>query len=325
MNVQLDNVLSDVMGKTGQLIVRAIVAVEQALERSDLLTRQVERAEARIDALAEMIDALAEMIAGGVDESAAALLAKPAATVGQRRRQVVLRVMLGVDLTAIPTIVVETALVIASEVAPDLSRFPSAAHFCSWLTLAPDTRISGGKQLRGTSPKAFNRGGHALRMAAVTARKSQSYIGACHRSRLRRLDAGRANKATDHQLARLVYAMLTGGEEYVAREIRHPNAKPRAQPHPRRRRRLTGCLNLRLGFVPCKSHSPTPVGECEAPDRLRSAAIRVAPATRLGLGCQPGNPTNNGRCRAVQASLSDPVRQVGKTAHNDRLVGQRSA
>ena len=238
------------MGKTGQLIVRAIVAgerdgevlaghrdgrckaaeatiaaslsgnwrdehpfaVEQGLERYDLLTRQIERAEARIDTLAETI-------AGGVDESAAALLAKPAATVGQRRRQVALRAMLGVDLAAIPTIGVETALVIASEVGPDLSRFPSAAHFCSWLTLAPGTRISGGKQLRGTSPKAFNRAGQALRMAAVTARRSQSYIGACHRSRLRRLDAGRANKATAHQLARLVYAMPTRGEEYVAREV----------------------------------------------------------------------------------------------------------
>ena len=31
--------------------------------------------------------------------------------------------------------------------------------------------------------------------------------------------SGRANKATAHQLARLVYAMLTRGEEYVAREV----------------------------------------------------------------------------------------------------------
>ena len=35
----------------------------------------------------------------------------------------------------------------------------------------------------------------------------------------RRLDAARANKATAHQLAHLVYAMLTRGEEYVAREV----------------------------------------------------------------------------------------------------------
>ena len=56
-------------------------------------------------------------------------------------------------------------------------------------------------------------------MAATTARNNKSYVGACHRARLRRLDAGRANKATAHQLARLVYAMLTRGEEYVAREV----------------------------------------------------------------------------------------------------------
>ncbi len=258
MNVQLDNVLSDIMGATGQRIVRAIVAgerdgavlarfrdrrvkadeatiarslrgnwrdehlfaLEQALERYDLLTRQIRGAEARLDAVVRTI-------AGEVDESAAAVLAKPAAKPAERRRQLALRAMLGVDLTAIPTIGVETALIIASEVGPDLSRFPNAAHFCSWLALAPGTRISGGKQLRGPQPTRLNRAGQALRMAASTARNSDSYIGASHRARLRRLDAGRANKATAHQLARLVYAMLTRGEEYVAREVADFDAERR--------------------------------------------------------------------------------------------------
>ena len=102
---------------------------------------------------------------------------------------------------------------------PDLSRFPMPAHFCSWLTLAPGTRISGGKRLKGPVPKRFNRAGQALRLAASTARNNKTYIGACHRTRLRRLDAARANKATAHQLARLIYAILTRGEEYVEREI----------------------------------------------------------------------------------------------------------
>ena len=51
--------------------------------------------------------------------------------------------MLGADLTAIPTVGVETALTVAAEVGADLSRFATAAHFCSWLGLAPGTRISG--------------------------------------------------------------------------------------------------------------------------------------------------------------------------------------
>ena len=190
----------------------ADIAVGAQMTQLDLLNRRIKRAEIRIDALVETL-------ADTVDESAVELLAQPARAPRERRRQLALRAMLGVDLTAIPTIGIETALTIASEVGPDLSRFPRAAHFCSWLTLAPGTRISGGKQLRESQPKRLNRAGQALRMAASIARHNKTYIGACHRARLRRLDAGRANKATAHQLARLVCAMLTRGEEYVAREV----------------------------------------------------------------------------------------------------------
>ena len=136
----------------------------------------------------------------------------------------VLQRLLGVDLTAIPTIGLETALAVASEIGPDLSRFASCAHFCSWLQLAPGTRISGGKPLPGRGPSAVNRLGQALRVAATTARSSQSFIGASHRARLARLDKPRAIKATAHQLARLIYAMLTRGEAYVEKGVAHYEA-----------------------------------------------------------------------------------------------------
>ena len=138
-----------------------------------------------------------------------------------------MRSTLGVDLTAIPSIGTETALTIAAEIGPDLSRFASREHFCSWLTLAPGTRISGDKMLRGKPVKRVNRAGQALRMAAASARNSQSFIGAAHRARLSRLGTARANKATAHQLARLIYAMLTQGEEYVDRGMAHFEAQRR--------------------------------------------------------------------------------------------------
>ena len=56
-------------------------------------------------------------------------------------------------------------------------------------------------------------------MAATTARRDKSTIGAAHRRRLARMDTAKAVKATAHQLARLIYDMLTRGEEYVARDI----------------------------------------------------------------------------------------------------------
>ena len=126
---------------------------------------------------------------------------------------------MGVDLTAIPTIGIETVLVLASEIGSDLSRFPNESNFCSWLNVAPPTCISGGKKLHGRAPRIFNRAGQALRQAACNARNSNSFIGASHRARLARMDGASAVKATAHQLARLIYAMLTKGQPYVEKGI----------------------------------------------------------------------------------------------------------
>ena len=117
--------------------------------------------------------------------------------------------MMGVDLTAIPTIGVNTALVIASEIGPDFSAFPSVQHFCSWLGVAPGTRISGGKPLPGRVHKVVNPVAQALRMAAMTARSSQTFIGAKHRARLARKDKPVAITATAREIAWLIYLMVT--------------------------------------------------------------------------------------------------------------------
>ena len=127
--------------------------------------------------------------------------------------------MMGVDLTAIPTIGTGTALTVAAEIGPDFSAFPSVQHFCSWLGVAPGTRISGGKALPGRAPKAVNPVGQALRMAAVAARRSQSFIGARHRARLARKDAAVAVNATARELACLIYLMVTRGQDYVEKGV----------------------------------------------------------------------------------------------------------
>ena len=256
MNVQLDNVLSDIMGVTGQLIVRAIAAgerdgavlagfrdgrckadeatiaaslegnwraehlfaLEQALERYDALEVQIGACEARVNA---ELDVLAR---NDVDDPPEDKRSRKGRERKLRRR---LKRMLGVDLLAIPTIGVETALAVAAEVGADLSRFPSAGHFCSWLGLAPGTHISGDRRLKGGPRRRSNRLGQALRMAATAARRDKSAIGAAHRRRLARMDTAKAVKATAHQLARLIFAMLTRGEEYVARDIAELEAERR--------------------------------------------------------------------------------------------------
>ncbi|SEJ88432.1 hypothetical protein SAMN03159382_05016, partial [Pseudomonas sp. NFACC23-1] len=76
-------------------------------------------------------------------------------------------------------------------------------------------------------PKVFNRAAQALKQAASSARNDKSFIGASHRARLARMDTSCAIKATAHQLARLIYAMLTKGQPYVEKGIEEFEAQSR--------------------------------------------------------------------------------------------------
>ena len=58
-------------------------------------------------------------------------------------------------------------LSIISEIGPDgFQKFETAKHFTSWLRLAPNNKISGGKLLSSKTPKGSNRLKIALRNAA---------------------------------------------------------------------------------------------------------------------------------------------------------------
>jgi len=280
MNVQLAQVVSDLSGKTGMAILRAMVAgerdatvlarlrdrrvkadeatvakslsgnwrdehvfaLEQALATYDFLGGQIEACDGTI---AEALEAVAQTPEVVAPPPAKVLRSgsRPPAEQEQLRQQ--LYGVLGVDLTAIPAVGVDTALVIAAEIGPDLARFPSSEHFCSWLDVAPPTRISGGKTLPGRAPKVYNRAGQALRQAAANARRSQTFIGAAHRGRLARMDKAQAIKATAHHLARLIYVMLTRGQAYVEKgiEVYEQNHRER-QLHSLRRKAKR--LGLRL-------------------------------------------------------------------------------
>lgn len=73
----------------------------------------------------------------------------------------------GVDLMKIEGLSHATVLTIMSEVGPDgFKEFPTAKQFASWLRLAPNNKISGGKVLSNRVPKGSNRLKIALRNAA---------------------------------------------------------------------------------------------------------------------------------------------------------------
>jgi hypothetical protein len=49
-----------------------------------------------------------------------------------------------------------------------MSRWKNEKHFTSWLGLAPNTKISGGKVISSKVPKKKHYAGQAFRMAALS-------------------------------------------------------------------------------------------------------------------------------------------------------------
>jgi transposase len=238
MNIQLANVISDVAGATGQRILRAIIGGERdgkalaALKDARIHASEDEIAKSlqgnwRDEHLFALKQALAafDFYGSQLADCDAAIetqlqgLQAHAGTPARNAPRFDLRErmfqMCGVDLTRIDGIDVTTALVVLSEIGTDMSRFASVKHFTSWLGLCPGTKITGGKLLSGKTKRCANRAAQALRLAAAALRSSKSALGAYFRRLCSRMDKPKAVTAAAHKLARLIYTMLTKGEEYT--------------------------------------------------------------------------------------------------------------
>jgi transposase len=245
MNIQLANVISDIVGVTGQKIVRAIVAGERHPQTLAKLRNGRIHASAQeiadslhgnwrsehLFALKQALNAfdfIGQQLAECDNEIEQQLIhleqhtgtpAKGKRAGSQNAPGFDLRTRLfrlcGVDLTRIDGINVTTAMTVIAEIGTDMSRFATVGHFTSWLGLCPGTRITGGKVISGKTKRLVNRAAQALKLAAASLRSSQSALGAYHRRMCARMDKPKAITATAHKLARLIYAMLTKGEEYT--------------------------------------------------------------------------------------------------------------
>lgn len=252
MNVQLANVLSDISGATGQAIIKAILAgernphklaefrdprvkaseeqVAQSLEgnwQPDLLfvlKQEQDSHEFCQKQMAECDRQLAQYLQQREDRSQGAALPeeKRKGRLKKKRankpqfdlREGLFR-LTGTDLTRIDSIDVMTAMTVISEAGYDMSKWETEDHFVSWLRLCPDNRISGNKVIGKGRLPTNNPISIALRMAASTLRKSNTYLGAQFRRLRTRLGAPIAIKAMAAKLARLVYRMLRYGMKYV--------------------------------------------------------------------------------------------------------------
>jgi transposase len=117
-------------------------------------------------------------------------------------------------LTRIDGLEAVTIQQIITETGVDMGPWPTVKHFASWLSLAPQNHISGGKVLKRSTRKSKNRAAQAFRMAAQSVSRSNSALGAFYRRMRAKHGGPKAITATAHKIARIFYYMLKYRQEY---------------------------------------------------------------------------------------------------------------
>lgn len=200
-----------------------LFALEQAHEAYEFFHRQIRECEKAIEMilLSMQLELPPSLPSSGDERNPISPSSKKCARKTQANRSpycfnasVAIKKITVADLTTIPGIDANTAMKILSEIGTDTSQWANAKAFTSWLGLCPGNKISGGKILSSKTKPSDNRAARALRMAAASLYRSKTAIGAFFRRMRSRLGAPKAITAAAHKLARILYRMLTNGENY---------------------------------------------------------------------------------------------------------------
>lgn len=249
MNVQVHHAVSDITGATGMRIIRAIVngerspavlaafrdprcaaseetlraaltghyrdehvfALRQALDLYDVHQTKVAECDAEIErALRTLSEEQPTPAAPLPDRRHAKGRNEP-----QFDARETLYRLLGADLSQIHGFGAYTVLRLVGECGDDMTRWPTAKHFTSWLCLAPANKISGGRILSAATRQSSNRAAALLRIAAVNVGRTQTALGAFYRRLAARAGKAKAVTATARKLAVLFYKALRFGMAYA--------------------------------------------------------------------------------------------------------------
>jgi transposase len=250
MNIKLHTIISDIDGKTGLLIIEAILSGERNPEvLADLRDRRIKASrediikslegywttehlfelgqcyqlycmhrqminKCDVEIEKQLIEHIASKNFGiipGIPKSKRKVSGKHKVPFNLTAH---LKEILEVDVTKVFGISELSALTIMSEVGTDMTKWKTENHFTSWLGLAPNTKISGGKVISSRIMKKKHHAGQAFRMAANSLYNSKSPLGDYYRRIRAKAGAGKAVVATARKLAIIYYKMVSNKEAF---------------------------------------------------------------------------------------------------------------
>jgi len=226
-NIKLDSVITDIVGKSGRAMIRALIAGETdpvklaALADGRIKASQQELRGALRGRVRDHHRFLlhlhlqhiefADAAIHDIDQNVAALIIRMDQEVEAGRAFQGLILL----LITIPGIDVLAARIILSEIGPDMSRFPTAGHLLSWAGLCPRNDESAGKR-RSTRLRKGDRWLKTLLIQCAWAakRKKGSYFNAQFYRLTARRGPKKAACAVAASLLTTIYHMLKDGTQF---------------------------------------------------------------------------------------------------------------
>lgn len=252
MNIQLHNVISDITGKSGLSIIRAIIegernpdefvkycdvrlknpismikkslvgnytednifALKQSLDFYEFYEKKINECEQKIEKILESLPDSDKK--PGVEKNSIQdnNLVKNEKKIKNHKLHNELFKTCGVDLTQIDGLNISSVLTLLAETGLDMSKWETEKHFTSWLGLSSSNKITGGKIISSKTKKVKSRANHAFRMAAFSLSRRDSFLGANYRKLKYKVGASKATVAIARKIAIIYYSMLKKGDPF---------------------------------------------------------------------------------------------------------------
>ena len=254
MNIRVHHAVSDIDGKTGTAIIKAIIDgerdpvklaklrdkrckqserqiadhltgtwrpehlfnLEQAFKTMQFLDERIAEYDRRV---LEMFSALSATIEESDEQKPSEPMPSRKQTHKEKKDVVgkeIIRKIMKFNMPSIPGVGLESSFTLASELGNNFDRFPTEHHFVSYIGLAPSLGKSAGKNIRQRHKcKNTSRAGRTLRMCAATLYRSNTALGAYFRSVAGKTDRKTAVKATARRMAQIIYRGVKYGQSYI--------------------------------------------------------------------------------------------------------------